>query len=149
MIPGAKSEGADCQDRPAARLNGGVSRQVKLAEALMERKAIKTRMEDLKKRIYQNAKIQEGDQPLEEPPVLLAELARETERFEALIVRINRTNKGVPAPGREDPGGQLAGGVDLTSGQGAGQRHIDSARSINDGTSHPIKAEERSSMVTY
>jgi hypothetical protein len=46
-------------------------REMKLAEALAERKAIKTRMEGLKKRIYQNSKVQEGDTPIEEPLALL------------------------------------------------------------------------------
>lgn len=65
---------------------------MKLAEALMERKAIKNKMEDLKKRIYQSSKVQEGDKPIEDPLALMGELERETARFEELIVRINRTN---------------------------------------------------------
>lgn len=65
---------------------------MKLAEALMERKAIKTKMEDLKKRIYQNASIQEGEQPIEAPLQLLDELQVETEKFETIIARINQTN---------------------------------------------------------
>lgn len=65
---------------------------MKLAEALMERKAIKTKMEDLKKRIYQNSSIQEGEQPIEEPLQLLDELQLETKKFETMIARINQTN---------------------------------------------------------
>lgn len=65
---------------------------MKLAEALMERKAIKTKMEDLKKRVYQNSSIQEGEQPIEDPLKLLEELRVETEKFEAIIARINQTN---------------------------------------------------------
>lgn len=65
---------------------------MKLAEALMERKAIKTKMEDLKKRIYQNSRIQEGEQPIEDPIKLIEELHSETKNFEVLIARINQTN---------------------------------------------------------
>ena len=65
---------------------------MKLAEALIERKALKTKMEELKKRIYQNARIQEGEEPIESPLELLEALRRETEDFERLIVRINETN---------------------------------------------------------
>lgn len=65
---------------------------MKLAEALMERKAIKTKMEELKKRIYQNAQIQEGDVPIESPVSLIEELKSEVEKFENLIIKINETN---------------------------------------------------------
>src|SRR5690242_2483141 len=50
---------------------------MKLAEALMERKDTKARMEALKKRLYQNAKTEEGVPPAEAPSGLLDELARE------------------------------------------------------------------------
>ena len=65
---------------------------MKLAEALIERKAIKTKTEELKKRIYQNSRIQEGDTSVEEPLSLISELRGEIEKLEKLIVRINQTN---------------------------------------------------------
>lgn len=65
---------------------------MKLAEALMERKAIKKKMEELKKRIYQSALIQEGDTVFETPEQLLEDLKRETDQFEELVIRINKTN---------------------------------------------------------
>ncbi|MDM8550748.1 DIP1984 family protein [Desulfobacterales bacterium HSG2] len=65
---------------------------MKLAEALMERKAAKTKTEELKKRIYQSSRIQEGDTAIENPLSLIEELKKETARFENLIIRINRTN---------------------------------------------------------
>jgi len=65
---------------------------MKLAEALMERKAIKNKMEELKKRIYQNAQIQEGDAPIELPVNLLEELRKEIQKFESLVIKINNTN---------------------------------------------------------
>lgn len=65
---------------------------MKLAEALSERKAIKSRMEELKQRIYRNAQAQEGEAPSERPENLIAELRVTTERFAALVARINATN---------------------------------------------------------
>jgi hypothetical protein len=65
---------------------------MKLAEALSERKAIKARMEELKQRIYRNAQTQEGEAPLESAEALLDDLATETERFAALVARINAAN---------------------------------------------------------
>jgi hypothetical protein len=66
--------------------------KMKLAEALMERKAVKTKMEELKKRIYQNAKVQEGTAAIENPLDLISELKNETAKFERFVARINRTN---------------------------------------------------------
>lgn len=65
---------------------------MKLAEALMERKSIKTRMEEIKQRIYRNAQVQEGELPGEPPAELFGELAREVDRFVALVARIAATN---------------------------------------------------------
>ncbi|MCF7993381.1 MAG: DIP1984 family protein [Chromatiaceae bacterium] len=65
---------------------------MKLAEALIERKAIKTKIEEIKKRIYQNSQVQEGDQPTESPLTLITELNGEVEKLEVIIIRINNTN---------------------------------------------------------
>ncbi len=65
---------------------------MKLAEALIERKAIKNKMEELKKRIYQNSQVQEGDEPVEEPLALMKLLYKESDEFEKLVIRINTTN---------------------------------------------------------
>ena len=65
---------------------------MKLAEALIERKSIKTKMEELKKRIYHNSQVQDGDEPTEAPLQLIEQLYKEIDEFEKLIVRINKTN---------------------------------------------------------
>ncbi len=65
---------------------------MKLAEALIERKAIKTKMEEIKKRIYQNAQVQEGDEPTELPLQLMEMLYKEVDDFEQLVIKINKTN---------------------------------------------------------
>jgi len=65
---------------------------VKLAQALIERKAIKTSIDELKKRIYQTAQIQEGEKSAEDPLLLLEMLTIEIQKYSSLIVRINNTN---------------------------------------------------------
>ena len=65
---------------------------MKLAEALILRADIQKRIEQLKSRLADNAKVQEGEKPSEEPKALLAELDALTGELERLIVRINLTN---------------------------------------------------------
>jgi hypothetical protein len=65
---------------------------MKIAEALLERKATKAKMESLKQRIYRNAQTQEGERPAEEPPDLLDELEREVEAFCDLVTQLNEAN---------------------------------------------------------
>ena len=71
---------------------------MKLAEALMERKASKTKMDALRQRIYQNAQIEQGGQPTEAPLPLLEELAEEARRFQSIVARINATNVAACLP---------------------------------------------------
>ena len=73
---------------------------MKLATALSERSALQTRLEQLKTRLNDNAKVQEGDEPEENPEELLAELNTIMERMEELIARINRTNSAVQRDGK-------------------------------------------------
>ncbi|MBF0548808.1 MAG: DIP1984 family protein [Candidatus Riflebacteria bacterium] len=68
---------------------------MKLAEALIERKALKTKMDELKARIYQQAWVQEGEKPFEDPNELLEQLQEATRDFELFVVRINKTNQSV------------------------------------------------------
>ncbi|MBS1251872.1 MAG: hypothetical protein MAG451_00906 [Anaerolineales bacterium] len=65
---------------------------MKLAEALILRADQQKRIEQLKQRLLRNAKVQEGDEPAENPQALLAELERVSEELEQFIQRINRTN---------------------------------------------------------
>lgn len=69
---------------------------MKLAEALILRADYQKRVEQLKQRLQQNAKVQEGDTPAENPGELLAELERLTSDLTLLIQRINRTNSATP-----------------------------------------------------
>ena len=65
---------------------------MKLAEALILRKDIQSRLNILERRLYNAARVQEGDRPFEEPEVLLNELDVLTAELEDLITRINLTN---------------------------------------------------------
>jgi len=65
---------------------------MKLAEALILRADIKKRIEQLRQRLYNNAKVQEGDAPAEKPEELIKEIEVATKEFEELIRKINKTN---------------------------------------------------------
>ncbi len=65
---------------------------MKLAEALNLRADLRRRIEQLRARLLQNAKVQEGDVPQELPDELMIELNDCLTRFEALITAINLTN---------------------------------------------------------
>ena len=65
---------------------------MKIAEALAERSDCQNRIEDLKKRLVRSARIQEGEQPAEDPAELLADVNRTFTRLLDLVRSINRTN---------------------------------------------------------
>lgn len=65
---------------------------MKLAEALIERKALKDRVKNLEERLNRVAKVQEGDRPTEDPAVLLDQIREALGALEGLVTRINRTN---------------------------------------------------------
>ncbi len=65
---------------------------MKLAEALILRADCQKRMEQLRQRLLRSAKVQEGNDPAEEPKALLAELEKVSAELQSLIQRINRTN---------------------------------------------------------
>lgn len=65
---------------------------MKLAEALILRADCKKRIEQIKQRLMRNAKVQEGDEPAEDPEKLLSEMEKAVKELLSLIQRINRTN---------------------------------------------------------
>ncbi|MCI0489833.1 MAG: DIP1984 family protein [Blastocatellia bacterium] len=65
---------------------------MKLAEALILRADYQKRIEQLKHRLLRNAKIQEGDEPAENPATLIEELESISKELLKLIQRINSTN---------------------------------------------------------
>ncbi len=71
-------------------VNGGCI--MKLAEALIVRADYQKRIEQLKKRLVNNAKVQEGDKPAEDPNELLNDVNKIFESLSDIIIRINKTN---------------------------------------------------------
>lgn len=71
---------------------------MKLAEALVERKAAQTKISELNERLQRVVLVQEGEQPAEQPTALLQELNEVVQRLELLIIAINRTNVQAQLP---------------------------------------------------
>ena len=65
---------------------------MKLAEALIIRKDLQKRIQQLEQRIKSNVKVQEDEEPLEDPNELMKELHSCLIQLEKLIGRINLTN---------------------------------------------------------
>lgn len=65
---------------------------MKLAEALQERADLKRKIEQLKVRMQNNALIQEGEEPSEDPAELLKELDSSVDRLQELTTAINMKN---------------------------------------------------------
>lgn len=73
---------------------------MKLANALSERSDLQRYLSELGRRLNNNAKVQEGDQPAEDPKALMQEMDRAFTRLEELIARINLTNSLTKADGK-------------------------------------------------
>lgn len=73
---------------------------MKLAEALQERADLNRQIEQLKARLYNNALVQEGEAPAEDPIELLTQLDRSTARLEELMAAINLANCRTVVDGR-------------------------------------------------
>lgn len=73
---------------------------MKLAEALQERADLNCRIQQLQQRLTNNALVQEGETPAEDPAELLAELDGCVGELERLIARINLTNCRVQVEGK-------------------------------------------------
>lgn len=65
---------------------------MKLAEALILRADLQTRLGELRNRLELNAKVQEGEKPAEDPADLMKELDDMLNRLEDVMARINLTN---------------------------------------------------------
>jgi uncharacterized coiled-coil DUF342 family protein len=65
---------------------------MKLATALSERSDLQKKISELSRRLDNNARVQEGEKPAEDPAELMKELDESLIRLEDLIVRINKTN---------------------------------------------------------
>ena len=102
---------------------------MKLAEALIERADLQTRLSQLDARLHNNAKVQEGETPAEDPNDLLRELDRISARLEQLITAINLTNSAV-TDGGEPLTALLARRDVLKSRVGALRNFLNAASSV-------------------
>lgn len=102
---------------------------MKLAEALIERADLQTRLSQLDARLHNNAKVQEGETPAEDPNALLQELDRIAARLEQLITAINLTNSAV-TDGGETLTALLARRDVLKSRVGALRNFLNAASSV-------------------
>ncbi len=73
---------------------------MKLAEALAIRKDTQKRIEQLKSRILNNVRIQEGDEPSESPSELMKELDSCLNELQSLVYLINKTNMHIVSDGK-------------------------------------------------
>ncbi len=72
---------------------------MKLAEALQERADLNRKLDELRRRLGNNALTQEGEAPSEDPSALLRELDAAIARLETLMAQINLTNCRTKAGG--------------------------------------------------
>ncbi len=73
---------------------------MKLAEALAIRKDVQKKIEQLRGRLVNNVRVQEGDEPAEHPQELMQELNGCLTQLERLIYQINRTNMHTESEGK-------------------------------------------------
>ena len=112
---------------------------MKLANALSERADVQKRLQQLAVRMNNNAKVQEGQKPAEDPAALLKELDALCGRMEKLVAAINLTNSRT-----------VADGVSLTellSRRDALKQRMSILRSFLDTASSKIDRYSRSEIV--
>ncbi len=73
---------------------------MKLAEALQERADLNKKIAQLGSRLQNNALVQEGEKPAENPDSLLKEFFEAVNRLKYIVARINITNSVVKVEGK-------------------------------------------------
>lgn len=68
---------------------------MRIGEALTRRGDLQKRVSELRTRLKQSARVQEGDKPHEDPAKLLDEFEAVADELEQLVARINRTNLAI------------------------------------------------------
>ncbi len=109
---------------------------MKLAEALIERADIKQKIAIINDRIYNNAKIQEGTKPNEDIGTLLKELDEKLDRYNYLIVHINKTNELTTGRSGETISAMIAKRDVLNEKLKAYSRLVDSGSAVINRISH-------------
>lgn len=103
---------------------------MKLANALSQRSELQTRLRQLESRLNNNAQVQEGEQPAEDPEELLRELDEGYARLERLIAAINRANNSTVTDGGETLSDLLARRDCLRGKLGALRNFLDIASAL-------------------
>lgn len=73
---------------------------MKLAEALILRKDLQTRVARIRDRLFANVLVQEGDKPSEDPAELIIRLNETLAELGSLISKINKTNSSTLLDGK-------------------------------------------------
>lgn len=73
--------------------------KMKIAEALSLRAELQKRIAQLRQRLVDNAKVQEGDTNIEDSSCLLVELENCIQQYQEIIARINLTNATIKLDG--------------------------------------------------
>ncbi len=81
------------------KIHGKGAHTMKLAEALQERADLNRSIQQLENRLLNNAIVQEGESPAEDPRELLSQLDRSIDRLEELTAAINLRNSTVTCDG--------------------------------------------------
>ncbi len=111
---------------------------MKLAEALAERADLNRRIAQLRGRLENNALVQEGEKPAEDPAQLLTQLDVCLTRLEELLCRINRTNCETVTEG-----GTL---TQLIAKRDVMNLHLQTLRSLVDAASRTAQRATRSEI---
>lgn len=86
--------------RATPDITSNTHKTMKLAEALAIRKDTQKRIDQLKSRILNNVRVQEGDKPSEDPNELIKQLEGCLKQLQRYIYLINKTNMQTISEGR-------------------------------------------------
>ena len=114
---------------------------MKLAAALLERADLQRRISDLGSRLNNNAKVQEGAKPFEDPAGLIEELDRDFAALESLVARINHTNNVSAVDG--------APLMDLLAKRDCLKQRIGIMRAFLDNASAPVSRYSLKEIMVY
>ena len=114
---------------------------MKLAAALLERADLQRRISDLGSRLNNNAKVQDGASPFEDPKALIEDLDRDFEAMETLIARINHTNNAAMVDG--------VSLTDLLAKRDCLKQRISIIRTFLDNASAPVSRYSLKEIMVY
>ena len=114
---------------------------MKLAAALLERADLQRRISELGGRLNNNAKVQDGATPFEDPKSLIEELDSDFAQLESLISRINHTNNASMVEG--------VSLTDLLAKRDCLKQKISIMRGFLDNASAPVSRYSLKEIMVY